>query len=531
MRILGIDFGTWSIKAVEVESNWRKSEVLDLYEIPLPLQVQDTHSCYQEALKELLQALPTHPDKIVTSLPADKVALRFLRIPISSRKKVEQMFRFELEDSVPLKLEESSLDHRICPDGKGSLVVAALAPNRLLSQQIEWFQSIGIDPDWICFDGMGSINTLLNLESKTKPDLKSRFHALLDIGHTKTHLALFEGNNPCVFRTFPWGSSQLTEIIANNWGQALEDAQEIKHSKLDLSKEDFGGVGEDTTEAILSSLKILISDLIHTLAGYRNTSKNEIQLLELTGGGSRLKGMANFIAEASHIETRVLEPASPFMFRGDIKDKATCSFTEALGRSQVFSRKVPFLFNFRKGPFSKNTTLSDVGNLFKNLHFKKLIGFGTVLAAILFVHSSAAKILAHKQLLSSEELLNKTFQDSFRTVPQKVRDHLVKNPVELRKFVNQRVDELNQRLNLSGEPDVKMGMLMKKVSSSFSQNIKVDVHQLEIDQTNLLIKGILYQGDISQVVSSLKETSFFSDLTHRSDSGKFEISGKVIRRP
>lgn len=531
MRILGIDFGTWSIKAVEVETNWRKSEILDLYEVTLPLQMQNAHLCYQDALKELLQGLPSHPDKIITSLPADKVAIKFLRIPISSRKKVEQMFRFELEDNVPFKLEEAILDHKVSPDGKGSLVVAALAPHRLLSQQIEWFQSIGVDPDWICFDGMGAINSLLASSTKTKSGSSAHNRALLDIGHSKSHLTVFEGDNPCIFRTFPWGSSQITEIIANNWGQALEDAQELKHSKLDLSLADFGGVGEDTTEAILQSLKVLISDIFHTLAGYRNTTKNEVQLLELTGGGARLKGISSFLENASNIQTCILDPASRFNFRADIKQKVTCSFSEALGRSQVFTRKAPFLFNFRKGLFSKNTTLSDVGNLFKNVHFKKTLGFGAALALILLFHSFAAKTLAKRQVQISEELLNKTFQDSFRTIPQKVRENLVQNPEELRKFVQQRVDELNQRLSLLNETEVTMGALMKKISSSFSPDIKVDVHALEINQSNLSIKGVIYQGDLHRVTELLKESGFFSDLNHKTDSGKFEISGKVVRRP
>jgi len=527
MRILAIDFGTWSLKAVEVESNWRKSEVLDLYEVPVPLQISNPQEVFKEALKELLSALPTHPDKIVTSLPADKVALRFLRIPIGSRKKVEQMFRFELEDSVPLKLEESVLDHRISPDGKGSLVITALAPHRLLSQQIDWFQSIGADPDWLCFDGMGAINTLLSSNSKNKVSKDSKIRGLLDIGHSKTHLTVFEGLNPCVFRTFPWGSFQLTEIIANNWGQALEDAQDLKHNKLDLSKDDFGGVGEDTSEAILGSLKVLTSDIAHTFAAYRNATKNEVQSLSLSGGGSQLRGLPQFLNEACHVETELLFPSEHIPLKEDLRKKARLSFGEALGRSQLFSRKSPLLFNFRKGSFSKSTTLNEVGNLFKNTHFMKTVALSSVLATILVLHAIFANLLAARQTKNSEELLSKIFQDTFRTVPQKAREHLIKNPEELRKFVNQRVNELNQRLGLSGEKEVLMGTLLKKVSTSFPSDVKVDVHELDINQSRVFIKGVLYQGDLTRVLTLLKESSFFSDLNQKSEAGKFEISGKV----
>lgn len=528
MRILGIDLGSWSIKAVEIETNWRKTQVLDLYEVPLPLQLTDLKTHYQEAIQELLSGLPSHPDKIVTSLSADKIAVRFLRIPIAGRKKVEQMFRFELEDSVPFKLDESIIEHRVAPDGKGSLVVCAVAPKHLLSQQIDWFQSMGMDPDWLCFDGMGAINSYLGAFPKSKKSSDAS-RVLLDLGHTKSHLTIFEGENPCVFRTFPWGSFQITEIIANNWGQALEDAQNLKHTKLDLTQADFGGVGEDTSEAILAVLKSLVVDLSHTLSAYRNSSKKEVQSIALIGGGAQLKGLPEFLGTAVGCETTLLSLADHFDFPLEVKNKATGGFFEVFGRAQVFSRKAPFLFNFRKGSFSKSLTLNEVGSLFKNIHFVKAVSLCAVLAGILLGHVTFSLFLAKQQAKSSSELLAKILQDTFRTTPQKVRDHLVQNPSELRKFVDQKVNEVNERLKVVSKKEVEMGTLMKKVSSSFPPTVKVDVHELDLDSSALVIKGILYEGDLGQVIRLLQESSFFKELSIKNESGKFEIRGQVVR--
>lgn len=129
MRILGLDFGTWSIKAVEMESRWRRIEILDFHEVKMPLQLQEPVPMYQAALQQLLSSLPSHPDKIVTSLSSDKTALRFLRIPISSRKKVEAMYQFELEDGIPFKLEDSVVEHRISPMEKEASSLQRLHPN------------------------------------------------------------------------------------------------------------------------------------------------------------------------------------------------------------------------------------------------------------------------------------------------------------------------------------------------------------------------------------------------------------------
>ena len=265
MRILGIDFGTWSIKAVEMESKWRRFEILDFHEVRMPLQLSEPVPMYQSALQQLLSSLPSHPDKIVTSLAADKTALRFLRIPIGSKKKVEAMYQFELEDGIPFKLEDSVLEHRISPDGKGSLVLAAVAPKRFVKSQLDWYQSIGVDPDWLCFDGMGAINLFLaNPPDKViGPGMAPV--VLLDIGHSKTQISILENGNLTLLRAFPWGSFRITELIADTWAQALEDAEGTKHGKLNLLEPDFGGVGQETSEGILQLLKMLVNDVTHTI--------------------------------------------------------------------------------------------------------------------------------------------------------------------------------------------------------------------------------------------------------------------------
>src|SRR5688500_15751248 len=105
MRILGVEFGSWSLKAVEMESRFRRVDILDFHEVRLPLQTNDATETYRQAIAQLMARLPSHPEKIVTSLPPAQTALRFLSMPIKGRKEVEKSFRFELEDNVPFKLD------------------------------------------------------------------------------------------------------------------------------------------------------------------------------------------------------------------------------------------------------------------------------------------------------------------------------------------------------------------------------------------------------------------------------------------
>ena len=532
MRILGLDFGTWSIKAVEMESRWRRIEILDFHEVKMPLQLQEPVPMYQAALQQLLSSLPSHPDKIVTSLSSDKTALRFLRIPISSRKKVEAMYQFELEDGIPFKLEDSVVEHRISPDGKGSLVFAAVAPKRFVKSQLEWYQSVGADPDWLCFDGMGSINLFLATpqEKGASAPAIGGVNVLCDIGHTKTTLAVLEGGNLSLFRTFGWGSFKITELLAETWSQALEDAEETKHKKVDLLADDFGGVGSETTEGITQILRQLVTDISHTVAAYRSATKKEITNLYITGGGSELRGLDSFLTQATGLNTIRFSPFAQNPVKEELKQRNAYRFTESWGRAQVFTRKSPFLFNFRKKELAKHTSLDDVGNVFKNPHLVKLLQFSAVFAVILFVHVTLATILASQQQKVAADGLSKVFQDTFRSVPQKVREGLINKPDDLRKFVDQKVKELDQKIELASKSHVAMGTLFKKVSAAFPSTIKVDVRVLELDDKHLLLKGTLYQGDLNQVIEALKASQYFTDLTQKYEAGRFEITGRVVGR-
>lgn len=529
MKILGIDFGTWSIKAVEMESNWRKVEILDFHEVKMPLQLSEPVPMYQSALAQLLGTLPSHPDKIVTSLSSDKVALRFLRVPLASRKKVEQMYQFELEDGIPFRLDESITEHRITPDGRASLVFAAVAPKKFVKSQIEWYQSVGVDPDWLCFDGMGAIN--LFLSKPPQKELNPNESILIcDIGHSKTHLSVLEGTNLAFFRTCSWGSFKITEILAETWAQALEDAEYTKHTKLDLTAGDFGGVGSESGEGITQLLKQLVNDLTYTKASYRNLTKRDITTLYLMGGGSELRGLDAFLGEALGMSVQKFSGFSTVSLKPDLAAKTALRFCESWGRAQVFTRKSPFLFNFRKKELGKHTSLDDVESVLKNPHLNKLLQFAAVLALVLFAHVTISKALAKRQLKTSEEFLSKVFQDTFRSVPTKVRNNLIGEPKDLKKFVDQKVKELDQKLELVSKDRVSMGTLFKKVSVSFPAEIKVDVNTLEINERSLLLKGVLYQGDLNQVVESLKSTSYFSELETKNENGQFEIRGKVVVR-
>lgn len=523
MRILGLEFGSWSIKAVEMESKWRRLDILDFHEAKLPLHIQNPVEDYKEALSELLSKLPSHPEKTVASLLPAQAALRFLTIPVKQRKKAEQMYRFELEDTVPFRLEEAVVEHHINRVGEGSLVFAAIAPKRFVQLQLDWCKSIGLEPDWLTFDGMGTINLFLASLQGAENAASNEPLMLLDAGHTKTNIAVIDQGILKFFRSVPIGGFALTKAIALNQSVPLEEAESLK-AEIDL------GQSGELVDLARQSLGPLITDLNHTLVSFRNQYQITPKNLVLTGGTSKLKGLTSFLAEATGLATERFRPFSGLNVKAELQKHDEFRFAEAWGRAMVFARKSPLLFNFRKGELAKQTSLNEVSEIFKNPHIIKLMQFGAVFALILFLHVNIASYLAQKQSNDALEALRKVFTETFRTIPVKVRNTLTANPADLKKFVDQKTKDLDQKLALASRNRVPMASVIKQISGTFPNEVRVDVNTLQLDDKSLLLEGVLYDGDLNLVTENLKKLPTLSEVSLKRDGQRFTYQAKVMGR-
>jgi type IV pilus assembly protein PilM len=527
MRILGIEFGSWSVKAVEMESRFRRLEVLEFHEVRLPLRIDEPIEVYRQAIAQLLARLPTHPEKIITALPHNQTALRFLRIPIRKRKQVEQMFRFELEDSVPFKLDESIVEHQVNINREGSLVVTAVSPKRNIQAYLDWLKQVGVETDWLCFEGMGLINLALLANAEAEEEQKPSGPILLmDIGHGKTNISVINEDRVEFFRTITWGGAQVNHSIAINMGVSLEEAEEMKLSRVNLG----GGSGsDDLDQAVRQPFSSFLADINHTLVAYRNQAKQEIAAIRLTGGTSKLKGIEVFLEEALNTPTLKFRPFETIELKEDLKKTVDqYRFSESWGRALVFTRKAPLLFNFRQGDLSKQTSLNEVTNILRNPSIIRLAQYAGILCLILFFHVTIASYLAEEELGKANEELKKVFQDTFRSVPTKTRNNLLANPADLKKFIDQKNNELEQKLKMLSKTKTSMLRMLSGITGCFPKTVRVDVNDLSLDDSSFSIDGVVYDNsDLSPVTENLKKIASFSDVTLQREGQRFTYRGKV----
>lgn len=529
MRLLSLDFGSWSLKAIELESRFRRFDILDFHEVRLPQKIDDPSKIYKAALQQILSRLPSHPERIVTSLPPASMALRFLPFPIKQRKKVEQMYRFELEDSVPFRVDDSIIEHHYFKTNEGSLVLAGIAPKTNISKHLDWLKGLGLEADWLTFDGMGLLDLALVLEAEQEEtEERKGAVAVLDLGHQKTNLVVIEKGIAKHFRTISWGGAAITRTIALNMSISLEAADSLKIKELKLS------ANPDLENELISSgvqaINPFLTDLNHNIAAFRNLYKSDVTELHILGGSSSLSGLSEFLEARTGIETKQPKLYETLEVKPELTKYEANRFSEVWGRALALGRKAPILFNFRKEELAKQTSLSDAKEFLLNPHILKLAQYLGTLAAILLIHVNVSSYLADKEYTSSNEELKKVFQDTFRTVPQKTRSTLIGSPEQLKKFIEQKNRELEQKLQMLSNSKTPAIGLIRQITTAFPNTVRVDVNELIFDDRSFSIQGVLYEGDLAPVTDNLKKIPSFSEVVLQVDGQRFTYLGKVSGR-
>lgn len=528
MKILSVELGSWSLKAVELEVRFRKLEVVGLHEIPLPLESSDTVVIYTNAYKQLASKLSGEPDKIVTSLPPAQTAIRFLSLPIKQRKKVEQMYRFELEDSIPFRLDDAIIEHYTSKTSEGHSVFAAIAPKRYVQSHIEWLKGIGLDPDWLTFEGMGGVNLCMayNGESSDEDTSSTGPIALLDIGHLKTTITVIFQNRVELFRSIGWGGAFITQSLSLTGSLSVEEAERFKRQDLNLDADPSSLSPQDreAQQTVVQSFINFLADVNHTFVSYKSQTGSNVSSIRLLGGTSLIAGINPFLEKSLGLPVKSFQLSSALRLPDPVKKDTLQRFIEPIGRAMAVTRKVPVLFNFRQGDLSKETSLASTAAFLKNPSILKLLGYSFGCAVLLGIYFNIASFLAAREEKSATQELNKVFQDTFRSVQPKERLKYTSDSDQLEKFLKSKTNELNQKLKLLAKGRVTAISMIRQVSDAFPAEQKVDVNKMSFDDQSFQLEGVLYNGGFDIITEKLNKISFLKDV--KLEDVKEEPAGK-----
>ncbi len=343
-RVLGLDIGSHSVKAVELrQALGRELEVVQLRSFAL----DDPAPALATELRHLFSAHDLPAQNVVVSIAGDRLSTRRLSFPFKDKRKVAAAVPFEVEEQVPFDLKDYIVDWDVAGETATGLEVAAsVVPRSEVSLLLETLAEAGISPRVIEAEGLALSNLATILEL---PGLR----LLADVGHRKTTLALCRDGRVLATRTVPIAGRALTLAVGQERGLGELEAERAKIEE--------GVIGNKRMAQAVTVLDRLARELARTLASFEPLQNGaNIERAHLLGGSARLAGLDLYLGERTGLAfDRLPLPRGPlgtaFVAQGD-----TLLFAPAMALALRGTTRTTTRINLRQGDLAERIDLRGI---------------------------------------------------------------------------------------------------------------------------------------------------------------------------
>lgn len=291
----GLDIGKSSIKAVSFKKAGDKFE-LEFASVAPPFnkgidsESLADHQKLAELIKKMITDAGIKNTHVNISLPENQIYTKIIDMPFISDKELSSALKWELEQYIPLPLEQVRTDSQVLSisDVGGTRrmsVFIVAAPIHLIQKYEQVLEMAGLTAQTVETEIISSIRALSPLFAQPQPSI------LVSIGSSTTGVAIVKGGMLESVFTIDLGGLAITRAIASDLGISMEEAENYKKA-YGLNKEAFEGKIGQSLNPILESIA---GDIKKALFSYREKNSNiEIQQIVLSGGTSLLPGIDVF---------------------------------------------------------------------------------------------------------------------------------------------------------------------------------------------------------------------------------------------
>ncbi len=335
-RFLGVDFGTESVKAVEIRLRGGRPYVSNYGEAVL--FPEDRRGVSARSLKEeiavrfraLLERMRPQTDGVYVSIPSYLGLLFLSDFPEMTEQELGEAVRFEARKYVPSPLEEVSLSWEsvretvVEKEGKPLkrievLMVAALRKDILQYEQ--YVNAAGYEMKLIELETFSIARALAAKEPA--PVL------VVDIGARAANLILVEGGYPKKSRSIDAGGRDITRTLAESLNISSERADEMKKGKKDF-------LNAPDVAIILPPVETIVSESRRILEAWeRKYPDRDVAKVILSGGTARLAGLSEYVSKKLGIPVETGNPWKEVSFPGEldgkVRERMGPSFSVAVG--------------------------------------------------------------------------------------------------------------------------------------------------------------------------------------------------------
>ena len=528
-RVIGLDIGSYSIKAVEIINTFKSYEIANFYENVIPnIEELDPDVVIPHCMEQLFRENNLKADRIITAMPGQYISSRVMAFNFSDVRKIETAVMAEVEDAVPFNLDDMIVDHQILGNMDGqTIALVVMTRKNFLQSFLEYLQRIDIDPKLIDVDSLAFYNLSSYLDMEP-----GQCCGLVDVGHEKTSVCIVQDGVLRMFRSINLGGRYISEFLARDLETQFAEAQRVKHrvSRV-LIEEDLGkDLAEDDrviAERITLASNAIVKELGRTFYAFKTWEKAPISKLFVSGGTTRIKNFDRYLESQLEIPVAVNRlDESELKINPDLSSHMSIMpQSVAIGMRAVTSMKRHSQINLRQGEFAYVQSYANI--LRATGTAVKVIGVAMFLLGI----SYGVMRTAYKQKI--EALQGQYYTELTGTFPELKKQY---KPGKYRfkslrssgnNKLNGQIDEKRQAVDtfVSSNQASPPLTLLRDISEAMPEDITLNVTQYEFKTTGAT-KKVTFKGEtndyesVENVKQALTKVNNLKDVKEKSSGGK-----------
>ena len=331
---VGLDVGSYSVKLLAIlGSRWWVAER------PLPANGNGeprNPEVVARTIGECLASANLSPRSfrgVSMGISGPDVIVKQISLPLLDDSEVAPALRFEARKHMPFDPQTMVLDYQIigrwASERRLDVLLAGVS-NDHVERHLAPLRILGMEVDILDATPLALTNAAAH-----GPAMPGDPHVLLDIGHTASHLTLYQKGQPFFSRRLDFGGHSITRAIAAGTRIPFEEAEEWK---LAAGADEPGLRADwDSRElaAVLDCLRTeLVEELRRSFVFYRTVGRLPDPLrLSVSGGSARLPGLFARLGELLGEPVLLFDPLEGFngQPRGGQRPAMGPQFAQALG--------------------------------------------------------------------------------------------------------------------------------------------------------------------------------------------------------
>ncbi len=310
--MLGVDFGSSTIKAVAVSGNPESLSIDAWAEIATPkgsirdFQLQDIDRISQ-AVKQLLRMLPNKYKYAATAVNGSSVITKITQVAGNiNQTDFENIVMMEAEQLIPFPLDEVSLDFEVLgpniTDTSRNDVLICAARSQSIASATSVFNDCDLSVKVVDVGMHALTRAFVTLEKSLQTTDANKFCAIVDIGELSLSFGIIFQGELIYSRLQDFGGSSLTRSLATFYNLPQEEAENVKLKGALSSYTDI--------DVVNSYINQLTQHIKRNIQLFCSSSGNRtVDILMLSGGGSLIPGLRQQLALQLEIDVRHPDPA------------------------------------------------------------------------------------------------------------------------------------------------------------------------------------------------------------------------------